>query len=181
MQEHRVRDALASIFHWRGRTLALLCLIGFVVFRMFEPVPFESLRTSLFDTLQVLKPRDRPNLPVIIVDIDEDSLAKYGQWPWPRNRIAELVDKIAEKHPLAIGFDILFPEPDRSSPHLILEHHPDLPLSAKEHLANLPSHDTELAKSLARAPTVLGIGALLSDEHTLQTRPVKAIPVTERA
>ena len=120
MADHGLRDAFASVFHWRGRTLALISLVGFLLFRVLEPVPFEILRTSLFDALHVMEPRDRQELPVIIVDIDERSLAKHGQWPWPRNLMAKLVDRMAATRPLSIGFDILFAEPDRYSPHRVL-------------------------------------------------------------
>jgi CHASE2 domain-containing sensor protein len=52
----------------------------------------------------------------VIIDIDEDSLSSYGQWPWPRTRIAELVTRLTELGALAIAFDIIFAEPDRLSP-----------------------------------------------------------------
>ena len=55
-------------------------------------------------------------LPVRVVDIDEDSLKAVGQWPWPRTVLADLVDKLAAGGAAAIGFDIVFPEPDRMSP-----------------------------------------------------------------
>ncbi len=57
-----------------------------------------------------------PALPVRIVDIDEESLKQVGQWPWPRTVLAELVDKLAAGGAAAIGFDMVFPEPDRMSP-----------------------------------------------------------------
>jgi adenylate cyclase len=180
MSAARVRDALASVFHWRGRTLALICLIGFLVFRVLEPVPFETLRTSLFDALHVMKPRARQELPVIIVDIDEKSLAKYGQWPWPRNLMARLVDRIGEARPLAVGFDILFSEQDRYSPHHVLKNFPYLDPELIRELGTLPSNDTLLAESLAKIPSVLGVGALFSEERTINTRPVKIIPFVER-
>ena len=53
--------------------------------------------------------------PVTVADIDDASLSALGQWPWPRYRIAELVQIIAEMNPAAIGIDILFSEPDRTS------------------------------------------------------------------
>ena len=180
MAEGGLKDALASVLHWRGRTLALLCLFGLLLFRYLEPVPFETLRTHLFDTLHLLEPRDRQPLPVMIVDIDERSLAKYGQWPWPRNLMARLVDSVAATQPAAIGFDILFAEPDRYSPHRVLKDHDAVHPDLKRHLETLPSNDALLAQSLAKAPTVLGVGALLSEEKTEATRPVAAIPVVER-
>lgn len=52
---------------------------------------------------------------VTVADIDDASLSVLGQWPWPRYRIAQLVQTIAEMDPAAIGIDILFSEPDRTS------------------------------------------------------------------
>ena len=175
-----LRDALASALRWRGRALALLCLIGFLAFRLVEPVPFETLRLALFDTLQLLKPRVRQPLPVVIVDIDEKSLAQYGQWPWPRNLTAKLVDRISELKPLAIGFDILFSEPDRYSPQNYLKTAQYLDPALRRKLSKLPSNDTILAESLKKSPTVLGIGALLDERRTVRTRAVKPVPVVDR-
>ena len=75
--------------------------------------PANPLRHAVFDGYQRLFPLERTSGPVTIVVVDEEDLRRYGQWPWPRTRIAELVERIAEHKPLAIGFDIFFPEPDR--------------------------------------------------------------------
>jgi serine phosphatase RsbU (regulator of sigma subunit) len=175
-----VRKAVGSILHWRGRSLALICLLGMLAFRAIDPAPIEPLRSALFDALQVVKPRAWQDLPVIIVDVDESSLARYGQWPWSRRLIAELVDKIAATGPLSIGFDILFAEPDRYSPNRMLDNYPDIDPQLKRGVESLPSNDTRLAESLARAPTVLGVGALHNDDSAANFRPVKAVPVVER-
>lgn len=71
------------------------------------------LQLALFDAYQRIWPRERQSAPAVIVAIDETSLAKYGQWPWPRSDLARLVNAIAALKPAAIGIDILFPEPDR--------------------------------------------------------------------
>ncbi len=173
-------NSFSALFHWRGRTLAFLCLAVFIVIRATNPEPLESLRTALFDTLQVMKPHIRhPDVPVVIVDIDEESLAHYGQWPWPRNLVAELVDRIAAHNPPAIGFDILFSEPDRLSPHHILTDYPELHPRAKQAIANLERTDARLARSLSAAPTVLGVGALLY-RPTVRSRLVTQVPVLQR-
>jgi adenylate cyclase len=71
------------------------------------------LQLTLFDTYQRIWPRERQSAPAVIVAIDEASLAKYGQWPWPRSELARLVNAIGALKPAAIGIDLLFPEPDR--------------------------------------------------------------------
>lgn len=151
---------LAPLVHWRGRTLALICLAVFVTIRVASSVPIEILRAALFDTLQTLHPREWRELPVVIVDIDESSLARFGQWPWPRTLLADLVDRISAQKPLAIGFDILFAEPDRLSPQYLLDQYPFLDAVAKQVIAGLEPHDARFARSLSASPSVLGIGAL---------------------
>ena len=53
---------------------------------------------------------------VVLVAVDEQSLAEQGRWPWPRWKLADLVDKLSEAGVDAIGFDVLFPEPDDTFP-----------------------------------------------------------------
>ena len=78
--------------------------------------PQQALRNNLFDQYQRWHPREYTDVPLRIVDIDDESLAKIGQWPWPRTRIAELVDKLGAGGTAAVGFDVMFAEPDRTSP-----------------------------------------------------------------
>jgi len=75
------------------------------------------LQNLVFDGYQQLSPRPwQPDLPVRIIDIDEPSLAYYGQWPWPRDRMAQLTRKLQEFGAAAIGFDVIFAEKDQTSP-----------------------------------------------------------------
>ena len=101
-----------------ARAVALALLIGLAALRIADPLPLEELRVRVFDIYQVLHPRVAKQRPVVIVDIDEKSLKTIGQWPWPRTRVAELVSKLTQMGAAAIGFDIVFAEPDRMSPGL---------------------------------------------------------------
>src|SRR5687767_13827896 len=88
-------------------------ILGALLLRIWDPAPVARLRAVVFDTYQQISPRAYdPNLPVRIVDIDEESLTRIGQWPWPRTVLAELVNKLRENGAAAIGFDMVFPEPD---------------------------------------------------------------------
>jgi adenylate cyclase len=78
--------------------------------------PFRAGREYLFDRYQQLAPRVRKAQPVTIVEIDEASLKRFGQWPWPRTRLADLIDAINFLQPAAIGLDMYMPEPDATSP-----------------------------------------------------------------
>jgi len=81
-----------------------------------EPPPLAALRDATFDAYQKLLPRPRVGAPAVVVEIDERTLDLKGQWPWPRTVVAELIDAIADARPAAIGVDLLFVEPDRSTP-----------------------------------------------------------------
>ncbi len=93
-----------------------------------------------------------------IIDIDEESLKQIGQWPWPRTVFADLVNKLAANGAAAIGFDIVFPEPDRMSPANTLRFWPksDALAGLREEIEKLPSNDQVFAEAIGTAPVVLG-------------------------
>jgi len=117
------------------------------------------VREALFDSYQRLLPRERRSAPATIVEIDEATLAEYGQWPWPRTLVAELATRIAEREPAAIGFDLLFPEPDRFSPAEVSRLVP-LPDELAQRLERLPSNDAWLALAIQDHKVVLAVAGL---------------------
>ena len=115
-----------------------------------------------------------PDPDVVVVDIDEESLRELGQWPWPRNRIASLIGRLQAAGVSAIGLDIVFAEPDRTSPaQLVAALGEDgLAGDALAALAALVDHDAALAQAIHSAPVAVGI--VLSDEGTAEAPPSKA-------
>jgi adenylate cyclase len=101
--------------------VGLALLAGLSLFRAAEPYPVREFREAYFDWLQRLAPREFTPLPVRVVDLDEASLAALGQWPWPRHRLALLLDRLVAFGAATVVFDVLFPEPDRLSPSLLAE------------------------------------------------------------
>lgn len=147
-------------------------LLVLVLFHLFSLVPFQSfLRTFNFDLYQLVMPRERLSAPVVIVDIDEESLSRYGQWPWPRSLMARLITEIGVYNPAAIGIDVIMPEPDRSTPCQSLRLLPSAPESLLESVCALPSNDELLAQTLAAYPTVLGVAGIPGNAP-------KAMPLT---
>ncbi len=141
--------------------LALAMLVAMVLLRTVDPLPLEILRNKTFDIYQRLKPRELPTdtvVPVRIVDIDDESLAALGQWPWPRTLIAELVRTLVDDyHVSAVAFDIVFAEPDRQSPEIIAARlDGQLTPDALAELLSLPDNDEVLAETLAGRPVILG-------------------------
>ncbi|MFI4988379.1 MAG: CHASE2 domain-containing protein [Alphaproteobacteria bacterium] len=165
----RTRRYLKSKLHLLVPLAILLAaLIGWAS----DPLPLDQLRLFVFDDYLRLKPREYEPVPVRIVDIDDDSLTRLGQWPWPRTLIAKLVDKLTELGAAVIAFDIVFAEPDRTSPAHTLEDLQGLdrddPLVAR--IDALPDHDEVLGEAIKRSRVVTGFvlthrhGALLPRE-----------------
>src|SRR5262245_39820406 len=87
---------------------------GAILLRYADPFFVRALRLVAFDHYQRLDPAAYdPTLPVRIVDIDEKSLSMYGQWPWPRTTVRDLLLGLASKGAAVVAFDVLFAEPDR--------------------------------------------------------------------
>jgi adenylate cyclase len=136
---------------------ALLVLACALVLRAADPSGMVRLRNFAFDTYQRLEPRIVPDgMPVRIVDIDEASLAEYGQWPWPRTLAARLVNKLAQDGAAVIAFDIVFAERDRSSLAVIAKHLPEAVRDSdlRRMMEALPDNDEVLAEAIAHADVV---------------------------
>ena len=163
------------------RFLAFVLLLALAALRMTDPGMVQSLRLSVFDLFQNIKPRELPPewggvSPVAIVDIDEKSLADLGQWPWSRKTLAELVDIMTASGAGVIGFDVFFVEPDRTSPDLIADANPDLAPEIVAALRSLPSNEVLFADSIRNGRVVLGqLGWPVKTTQELPTANTPAI------
>lgn len=153
---HRIVRSLHS-----KRLLVALVACGVLAFmtglRLADPGFLIAMRELTFDYYQRMKPRAHDPAPVRIVDIDEASISRIGQWPWPRTKLAELVQTLTDLGAAAIVFDVVFAEPDRTSPAQIRQ---NLGNSVPENLLNaldeLPDNDEVFAAAIGEAPVVLG-------------------------
>lgn len=181
---------------WRGRLVAVLILVAVAIASLvseltrspawrgtageqvfdFVGAPFAAARQSLFDSYQHVVPRNRLTQPVTIVEIDERSLKAVGQWPWPRDVLALLIDKIAAHRPLAIGLDLYMPELDQTSPARVADNLAPGNEILADALRQLPSHEARLVQSLKAAPTVLG-AAGFNQETPTTSNGLRAAPV----
>jgi adenylate cyclase len=131
--------------------------------------PFRKrLQFAVFDAYNRMSPRQAPaDRPVVIVDIDEESLRVLGQWPWPRTVLAQLVDRLKQAGAKAVAFDMVFAEPDRTNPVLFAQTLPRGPVfdELSSQLAQLPDHDRIFGDSIAQAQNVItGFTHAQSDE-----------------
>jgi len=145
-----------------------------LIVRIWDPSVLEEVRLRTFDLYQNLKPRIPTAQPVVIVDIDEASLSALGQWPWPRTMMADLLDRLHEMQSAAIGFDIVFPELDRTSPKEIIKQLRAVDDETRQRLAQLPSNDAVFADAIKRGNVVLG----QSGTHAPTTDIAESLPVT---
>jgi len=143
-----------------ARLACFALLIGFAALRVFDPAPIEELRVRTFDTFQVIDPRVKTARPVTIVDIDEKSLAKLGQFPWPRTRISDLITNLTRLGAVVIAFDIVFSEPDRLNPDAAADTFRNLDEETRAKLRALPSNDQILADAMRQSRVVLGESGL---------------------
>ena len=121
-------------------------------------VLLQTVDNRLADAMFRLRGPIPPSGRVVIVDIDEKSIARLGQWPWPRTVMAALIERLTQAGVRTIGLDIVFAEPDRTSPATIAASLPpeSLPPELRKQLASLPDNDQVLADAIGRAPVVLG-------------------------
>jgi|TARA_B100000315_G_C14589621_1_gene594989 adenylate cyclase len=161
----RQKFRLGAFKSWfgRGRGIGLLLLLLLIGIRSWDPLAVQVLRFKTFDFYQNLQPRVVPDggLPycggcrVVIVDIDEKSLKALGQWPWPRHVLADLVIKLNKLGAAVIGFDIIFPEEDRLSPHLFAKSTANLSKSTFGELSHMPGNDQIFASAIKGRRVVL--------------------------
>ncbi|MFO1324455.1 MAG: CHASE2 domain-containing protein [Burkholderiales bacterium] len=165
--------------HGRIALVGLALLAGLAALLGWAPPWVVRLQSAWFDAYQVMSPRDVASTPVVVVEIDERSLVRHGQWPWPRTLLAELVRDIEQLDPAAIGIDILMPEPDRLSPERLLQSaRKDDPVLASR-LDALPSSDSVLARAIAAGPVVLPLAG--TPEPTKGEPMAPPILVVDRA
>ncbi len=140
----------------------------------------KRLQFLVFDYYNKALPREKPvNQEVVIIDIDENSLRRIGQWPWPRTTISDLILNLKDLGAKSVGFDMVFAEEDRTSPHRISENLPnsDEYEEALQVLKNLPDHDKIFADSILKAGNIV-TGFTSAESHETRRIPNQPVPPT---
>ena len=138
-----LRRRLVSLLHLVVPLAMLALALGLRV-----GVPsFERYQLAVFDVFQRIEPREYVDAPVRVVDIDDASLERVGQWPWPRTDVAQLLANLANAGASAVALDVVLAEADRTSPARVVPNWPSTPETEAllQHLDELPDHDAVLA------------------------------------
>ncbi|MEZ0226358.1 MAG: CHASE2 domain-containing protein [Alphaproteobacteria bacterium] len=150
---------LANILSKRWMQVAVLMSLLFIAvcIRFLAPPFIGHMMQFTFDAYNRMIPREPAGNNVVIVDIDEASLQRVGQWPWPRTAIGELAVNLREMGAKTVAFDIAFSEADRTSPARIADSLPKRPELAPvtAALKKLPDNDEVLAQKFAQAGNVV--------------------------
>ena len=163
------------------KQLSRFGLLAFAIFISFLPILnplqiFSSLQNYSFDTFQRILPREvYPEDPVVIIDIDDRSLAEIGQWPWSRNQLANLTNQAYAA--AVLGFDIVFAEPDRTNPKNLIASY-DLNEELTKELVALPSNDELFAEAIENHGTVI-LGQALNNNQNILSAKTKFGLVTQ--
>ncbi len=133
------------------------------VCQVWQPSLLEFINYKIYDSLLSFSRQVPPSELPIIVDVDEASLKSYGQWPWPRYRVARLLTAIRQMGALSVGIDFLFAEPDQTSLQQ-LQMAMSRELGTRIDFRGVPTsfldNDAILAKTLDQGPFVLGFSFL---------------------
>ncbi len=128
------------------------------------PTALKDVGNLLFDEYQRQQPREYIEAPVKVIDIDDESLEVLGQWPWPRTDFADMSMKLGQIGAAAVVYDVVFSEPDRTSPGniagMLLNN--GLSFEAFDAITALPDHDEYLGQSFAQTQTNIVTGYFLT-------------------
>ena len=158
------------------RVVGYVLLVGFLALYIADPKPLQFLRLKGFDYYQQIKPREIPppaQKQIYIVDLDEKSLSQVGQWPWPRDVLAQLVDNLMKMGAVLVAFDIVFAEPDRMNPSAIADGLKGLDEETKNKIRQFKSNDEIFAEVIKRSRVVLGQSTVESELEGVKGKPVK--------
>jgi two-component system, cell cycle sensor histidine kinase and response regulator CckA len=160
----------------KGRSLRQTLLFGSFLLTLilsgiylFYPKPIEVINLKITDFILASAQAPESKLDIVTVAIDEASIEKYGQWPWSRYRLAQLLEKIAVGGAKSTGIDILFAERDRTSPRVwqkTLKDNFGYSIDTSSIPSAILDYDIYLANVLAKGAYVLGYSFVFGETAT---------------
>ena len=164
----------ALLFKYKNYSIFLLILILLIVLKTINPTFIKSISFLSFDMYQKVFPLKKNDSDVIIIDIDEKSLSKFGQFPWNRSIFAKIIENVDSTNPKAIGFDVFFSEKDKQSPEEIIKSYNILANDVINYLINIKGHDERFRQQLENSKSVLAVLGSNVSSHGSYNRKAKA-------
>ena len=164
----------ALLFKYKNYSIFLLILILLIVLKTINPTFIKSISFLSFDMYQKVFPLKKNDSDVIIIDIDEKSLSKFGQFPWNRSIFAKIIENVDSTNPKAIGFDVFFSEKDKQSPEEIIKSYNILANDVINYLVNIKGHDERFRQQLENSKSVLAVLGSNVSSHGSYDRKAKA-------
>ena len=165
-----MKALLQNNFNYLIFTLVLILLI---TLKIINPSFIKSVSFLSFDLYQKIFSEQKKDSQVVIIDIDESSLGKFGQFPWSRSVFAKILDQLNLSNPKAIGFDIFFTEKDKQSPDEIMKSYGLIPSDLKD-LQKLKSHDEIFSEKLKESKSIIAVLGSNVPSHSNYDRKAKA-------
>lgn len=131
-----------------GMLVATAIIAAVIFLNLFRSEYIEGIDKKVFDATYHIRGPLPHSGQIVIVNIDEKSLREVGQWPWPRQHVARVIENLTAAGAGIIGFDMLFAEADNSSPATVARDY-------NHTWPNAPDHDAILADTIAQTPTII--------------------------
>ena len=151
----------------------LVILILLIALKIANPSFVRSISNLSFDLYQKVFTLNKTESNVIIIDIDEKSLGKFGQFPWSRSVFAKILENVNVSNPKAVGFDIFFTEKDKQSPEEIIKSYNLIPTDVSE-LQKLKGHDEIFREQLEKSKSITAVLGSNVPSHSNYDRKAKA-------
>ena len=159
---------------YKNYLIFFILLVLLITLKSINPNFIKSVSFLSFDLYQKVFTLNKESSEVIIIDIDEKSLSKFGQFPWNRSVFAKILENVNQSNPKAIGFDIFFAEKDKQSPEELIRTYNILSQDVINYLTRIEGHDEKFRKQLEKSKSILAVLGSNASSNGTYDRKAKA-------
>ena len=161
------------LYKYKNYITLFILLFFLIALKTANPGFIKAVSFLSFDLYQKIFPLKKESSEVVIIDIDEKSLKKFGQFPWSRSVFARIIENVNTAEPKAIGFDVFFSEKDKQSPEEIIKSYNLIPTDVSQ-IQKIKGHDEILREELERSNSVIAVLGSNVSSHGTYDRSAKA-------
>ncbi len=161
------------LYKYKNYITLFILLLLLIALKTANPSFVKAISFLSFDLYQKIFPLKKESSEVVIIDIDEKSLKKFGQFPWNRSVLARIIENVNTAEPKAIGFDVFFSEKDKQSPEEIIKSYNLIPTDVNQ-IQKIKGHDEILREELERSNSVIAVLGSNVSSHGTYDRSAKA-------